>query len=87
MPLWPRGRKAQGDLSTLPTLLNCVGWVLTLIGWPCSRSSRGLGSNVSICDGPPSMYRKITLVARAGKWGGFGSSGFVAGDPLASGSP
>ena len=72
MPLSPYWRNFQGLLSTLPTLLNWVGWVFTLIGWPCSRSSRGLGSNVSTCDGPPSMYRKMTLRALAGKWPGRG---------------
>ena len=61
MPLSPYCRNFHGQPSTLPTLLNCVGWVLTLIGCPCSRSRRGLGSNVSICDGPPSMNRKMTL--------------------------
>ena len=59
--------KLPGQASTLPTLLNCVGCVLTLIGCPCSRSSLGLGSNVSTCDGPPSMNRKITLLALAAK--------------------
>ncbi len=77
MPLSPYWRNFQGLLSTLPTLLNWVGWVLTLIGWPCSRSSRGLGSNVSTWDGPPSMYRKMTLRARAGKWPGLAARGLV----------
>ena len=63
MPLWPYWRNSQGLLSTLPTLSNWVGWTFILIGWPCSRVSRGLGSNVSTCDGPPSMNRKITLLA------------------------
>ena len=54
---------SRATSSTLPTLLNWVGCVFTLIGWPCSRSSRGLGSNVSTCDGPPSMNRKMTFLA------------------------
>ena len=77
MPLSPYRRNFHGQLSTFPTLLNCVGWVLTLIGCPCSRSSLGLGSNVSICDGPPSMNRKMTLVALAAKCGGLGASGLA----------
>ncbi len=52
MPLWPYWRNFQGLFSTLPTLSNCVGWTLAWIGWPFSRSSRGLGSNVSTCDTP-----------------------------------
>src|SRR5260221_517399 len=69
VPHWPRGWKVQGDLSTLPTLLNCVGGVFILIGWPCSLASRGLGSKVSSWDGPPSMNRKMTFLALAGKCG------------------
>src|SRR5207249_7198952 len=37
--------------------------------------SRGLGSKVSTCDGPPGMKRKITRLARAGKCGRRGASG------------
>ena len=36
-------------------LLNWVGGVSTGMGFPAQRSSSGLGSNVSICAGPPSM--------------------------------
>ena len=32
IPLSPYRRNFHGQPSTLPTLLNCVGWVLTLIG-------------------------------------------------------
>src|SRR5665213_1047316 len=39
------------------------------IGLPLSRARRGLGSNVSTCDGPPGMKRKMTRLARAAKWG------------------
>ena len=46
---------STGLPSVLPLLLNCVGSIFIANGWPCSRFSRGLGSNVSTCDGPPSM--------------------------------
>jgi hypothetical protein len=36
-------------------------------GWPVRFVSSGLGSNVSICDGPPRMQRKMTRFAFAGK--------------------
>src|SRR5436305_9735004 len=36
-------------------------------GWPASRFTSGLGSNVSMWLGPPSMNRKITLRALAGR--------------------
>ena len=43
----------QGDFITLPLLLNCVGSIFILNGWPCSACRRGFGSNVSTWDGPP----------------------------------
>src|SRR5262245_6698044 len=58
--------------------MNWVGGAFIRIGRPSSRSSRGLGSNVSTCDGPPSMNRKMTLRAFAGKCGVFGASGFTS---------
>ena len=54
-------------------------WVSTAIAWgrwPAYLASIGLGSNVSTCDGPPFMNRKMTRFARAGKCGGRGASGF-----------
>src|ERR1700733_11395061 len=44
-------------------------------GRPLSCVKRGLGSNVSTCDGPPGMNRKITRLARGGKCGARGASG------------
>ena len=41
-------------------------------GWPASRFTSGLGSKVSIWLGPPSMNRKITLLALAGRLHGGG---------------
>ncbi len=75
VPDCPFGSNFQGDASTLPTLLNCVGSTLAWIARPCSRRSRGLGSNVSTCDGPPSMNRKMTFFALAGKCVGRGAIG------------
>src|SRR5206468_2921689 len=45
-------------------------------GFPSSRWSSGLGSNVSMWLGPPCMKRKITLLAGADKGGRFGARGF-----------
>ena len=36
-------------------------------GWPARRLSSGFGSNVSRWLGPPSMNRKMTLLAVAGR--------------------
>ena len=44
-----------------------TGLKLAGSGWPARRFSSGLGSNVSIWLGPPSMKRKITLRAVAGR--------------------
>ena len=37
--------------------------------WPSSWFSRGFGSNVSRCDGPPAMYKKMNDLA--GWWSGY----------------
>ena len=49
------GRNGQGLPRVWPLLLNWVGSIFNGNGLPCSALSRGLGSNVSTCDGPPSM--------------------------------
>ena len=36
--------------------------------WPCIARNFGLGSNRSMCDGPPDMNRKITRRARGATW-------------------
>src|SRR4051812_26740403 len=68
-PLSPCWANFHGDASTLPTLSNCVGSTLKNLpgGWPSYLVSSGLGSKGSTCDGPPSMYRKMTLRAVA-RW-------------------
>ena len=40
------------------------------IGWPCIAASFGFSSNVSNCDGPPAMQRKMTRLACGAKWSG-----------------
>ena len=55
-------------------------------GWPASRFSSGLGSKMSMWLGPPSMNRKITLLALAGRRHGAVATtdeGDVASDPAA----
>ena len=47
------------------------------MGLPASSWSSGFGSNVSMCDGPPSMKRKITFFALGAKCGFFGASGLM----------
>src|SRR5262245_7099869 len=82
IPLCPCWRNGQGHLRTVPTLLNCVGGVFILIGWPCSLARRGFGSKVSTCDGPPSMNRKMTLRALGLKCGGRGANGSFSKDGI-----
>src|SRR5262249_31632456 len=78
IPLCPCCLNSHGELRTLPTLSNWVGWTLALMGWPCSFSRRGLGSKVSTWEGPPSMKRKVAFLARGvGCWVlGTGDFGF-----------
>src|SRR4051812_2629630 len=45
--------------------------------WRCSSASFGFGSKVSMCDGPPSIIRKMQFFAFAAKWPGWGASGLA----------
>ena len=74
IPLCPCGLAGNGEGISLPRLRRPVA---TVAGGSCPeyRSSAGLGSNVSTCDGPPFMNRKITRFARAGKCGALAPSG------------
>src|SRR5262245_7615335 len=51
---------------------------------PCSLVSPGFGSNVSTCDGPPDMNRKMTFLALPLKCGFFGASGSTSANSLPS---
>src|SRR5438067_1560622 len=88
-PLWPWLANFHGLPSVAPLLLNCVGSIFIENGLPFSCVSRGLGSNVSTCDGPPSMYRKMTFFTFDAKCGGFGANGdrFAAPDSAAAALP
>src|SRR5271165_1846726 len=68
----------NGDARILSLMLNTVVGVLKGIGFPLSRSRRGLGSKVSTWEGPPSMKRKMTDLALAAKCGFFGAKGLSA---------
>ena len=54
---------------------NCTRGFAPGKGLPSSRSSSGLGSKVSMCDGPPFMKRKITRLARGARCGDFADAG------------
>ena len=69
-PDWPRCLNSQGFFEPfaagsgrLRTLRRLPLDRLTVAVWPSS----GLGSNVSTCDTPPSMNRKMTCLARGAK--------------------
>ena len=66
VPEWPYRLKLKGDPSTIRLIWKTVAGVSMRMGWPLSFCSLGLGSKVSICDGPPSMKRKITDLALGG---------------------
>ncbi len=68
IPLWPccfhfRCEARSGERPSPIGVM--TGLKLGGNGWPASRFTSGLGSNVSIWLGPPSMNRKITLRAVA----------------------
>src|SRR5688500_4285349 len=76
MPLAPDLRTEKVEPTSAPTSL--VPVAIDAGGLPpWCYVSIGLGSNVSTCDGPPFMNRKMTRLARAGKWGGFGAIGLA----------
>ena len=77
MPLRPYFLNPNGDRIAAP-VFRSVRRLVEGRGLPWYLSSIGLGSNVSTCDGPPFMNRKMTLLARGPKWGGLGARGFGA---------
>src|SRR5688500_5176724 len=78
MPLWPCLANLNGDCIRLPLVLRFVFVANDSgSGWPLYFSSAGLGSKVSMCDGPPFMNKKISRLARGVKCGGLTESGFA----------
>ena len=73
IPLWPYFLNLNGEPMAAPVLRSVGRLVGT--GLPLWRSSIGLGSNVSTCDGPPFMNRWTTRLARARSGGALGKSG------------
>ena len=78
-PLSPCRLNAKGEPMRLPprrgnetTLGPAKG-----SGFPVSRFRTGLGSNVSICEGPPNMKSMMTRLARGAKCGGRRARGFT----------
>src|SRR6266446_5755006 len=89
IPLWPYFLNGQGDASSgVSPLVNWLGTLPKLSGSCCPSYflSAGLGSKVSMWLGAPTMNRKITALAFAGKCCGLGASGFsrVAAKPSRS---
>ena len=79
LPLSPYCWKDQGDFSRLPVGANWTRGLAMGQGLPWSRVSSGLGSNVSRCEGPPFINRKMTRLARAAKCGCRGARGLAGG--------
>ena len=71
MPASPYWRCLNGDGRILPSR-RLRPSAFTKLGtlWPAYLCKRGLGSNVSMCDGPPFMNRKMRCFARGVKCGG-----------------
>src|ERR1700722_7394135 len=91
IPDWPYFLNVRLQPSTpdCSNFENCSCTLPKLAGtcWPFSWFSAGFGSNVSRCDGPPCMNRKITLFAVAGKCGFFAACGFVTAAAASAGNP
>src|SRR5271169_3955381 len=84
VPHWPCGLNDHGDCKRFPVLVRSSFGFSNGSGLPLSLASRGFGSNVSTCDGPPDMKRKIVAFALAGNRGGLTSRGFDAASSAAS---
>ena len=74
VPLWPCFRNDQEEPLTFGSLVLIIAnsWFLIIfagIDCPSSFVSKGLGSYVSTCEGPPDMKRLMTLLARGAKCG------------------
>src|SRR3569623_994528 len=76
IPASPCLANLYGEGISLPLLRRIV--LMRSFGGSCPAyfSRAGFGSNVSTCDGPPFMNRWITALARGGKCGALGASGF-----------
>src|SRR5689334_20836391 len=80
IPHWPYLRNCQGDASSgVSPLVNWLGTLPKLSGscWPSYFLSDGLGSKVSTWLGAPTMNRKMTDFAFAGKCCGLGARGLI----------
>src|SRR5260370_30230536 len=88
-PDCPYFLNAKGEPRILSLMLKTVVGGLNGRDWPLSLSSRGLGSKVSIWDGPPSMNRKITDLAFGAKCGasGLADADFSARRPASAKPP
>ena len=82
-PLCPQFLNFHGDFIKPPVLAAKVSGCLIGSGLPSLASRYGLGSNVSIDEGPPCMNRKMTRFARAGNIGDFGANGSSDGAAIA----
>src|SRR5271167_4642701 len=77
VPHWPYFLKDHGDCRRFPVLVRSSFGFSNGSGLPLSVASRGFGSKVSTCDGPPDMKRNIRRFALAGYIGGLTASGLV----------
>src|SRR6185436_11042329 len=79
MPLWPYLRNLKEDGNAVLPFVLPPFWNSAGSGFPDCRSSAGLGSKVSTCDGPPLAKIWITRLALPGKWPFRGESGLSVG--------
>src|SRR5580658_10269098 len=77
VPHWPYCLKDHGDCKRFPVLVRSSLGFSNGSGWPLSLASRGFGSKVSTCEGPPDMNKKMMRLALAGNCGGLTSKGLA----------
>jgi hypothetical protein len=68
IPLRPAFLNWNGEGSS-PPVCRSVRRSTELGRWPSYLARIGLGSNISSCDGPPAMNRKMTFLAFTGRCG------------------
>jgi hypothetical protein len=72
----PKGKRAA-HIVTFPLSIADFCFPSRTNSWRCSSASFGFGSKVSMCDGPPSIIRKMHAFALAsGECPALGASGF-----------
>ena len=86
VPHWPYFLNCHGERKTFTVFVRTNLGCSNGSGLPLYSSSFGLGSNISTCEGPPDMKRKMIRLQRGAKCGVFNASGLAEEVGLANNS-